>query len=391
MEYFLIMDNKLQGHVKRGCGMEKLRAPVLVAKPFLPPLDEYTDIIREIWQTNHLTNNGPIHSRLEEQLKDYLLVSHVSLFCNGHLSLEIAIKALRLSGEAITTPFTFASTTHAIVNNNLRPVFCDIETETFNIDAAKIEELITDQTCAIIPVHVFGSPCDVDAIETIACKYNLKVIYDAAHAFGVTVKGKGIGNFGDISMFSLHATKNFHSIEGGALSYNNAGLKHFLDIIKNFGISSPETVEEIGLNAKMNEFQAAMGLLNLRYVDALIQNRKNIVEYYRSNLSEVKGLRFLSDKESVKHNYAYFPIVIDKEVYPLTRDDLHSKLQKAGIFARKYFYPLTTDFACYKNKYSRMNLSKAKLISDSVLILPLYSDMDLCTAERICEVISNIS
>jgi dTDP-4-amino-4,6-dideoxygalactose transaminase len=241
-----------------------------------------------------------------------------------------------------------------------------------------------------MPVHVFGSPCDVYAIENIARKYNLKVIYDAAHAFGVTVDGKGIGNFGDISMFSLHATKVFHSIEGGALSYNEGGLKRFLDIVKNFGISGAESVEEIGLNAKMNEFQAAMGLVNLRYVDGLIQKRRGVVECYRSNLSGVKGIRFLRDRESVRHNYAYFPIIVDKAAYPLARDELHGKLQENNIFARKYFYPLTTDFACYKNKYPRMSLPKAEAVAGGVLTLPVHHDMDLCVAKRICEVIGDI-
>jgi len=369
--------------------MNKMVKEILVTKSFLPPIEEYTNMIEQIWENNWLTNNGPLHNEFAEKLNDYLQVDNCTLFSNGHLALETAIKALGLTGEVITTPFTFASTTHAIVNCGLKPVFCDIEMDTFNIDSQKIEDLITENTTAIIPVHVFGNPCDVYAIEKIAKKHNLKVIYDAAHVFGVEVNGKGIGTFGDVSMFSLHATKVFNSIEGGLLTYADSLYSRIFNLLKNFGITGPETVESTGINAKMNEFQAAMGLVNLRYVDSEIAKRQQVAKCYRENLKEVKGIKYIDDITDVKHNYAYFPIVVDENEFGMSRDTLHEKLQEYKIFARKYFYPLTVDFECYKGRFDG-NMLNARLVANRVLTLPMYGDLELSDVEYICKLVQQI-
>lgn len=355
--------------------MKKFEYPINVTKSFLPPFEEYESVIKQIWNNRWLTNNGPIHMELENEITKYLKVNQSTLFTNGHLALDIAIKSMNLKGEVITTPFTFASTAHAIVSNNLKPVFCDINLKNFTIDVEKIEALITDKTCAIIPVHVFGYPCNVKAIEQIAKKYNLKVIYDAAHVFGVEIDGIGIGNYGDISMFSLHATKVYNSIEGGLLTFKDDTLKDKFNSYKNFGISDYESVKYVGSNAKMNEFQAAMGLVNLRYINEQIINRKIITDIYKSQLKEIEGIYMVEGKANVKHNYAYFPIIIDENKTGISRDELYNKLQEYNVFARKYFYPLITDFDCYKNMYQFNDLYNAKYISDRVLILPLYGDL----------------
>ncbi|MDU3724118.1 MAG: DegT/DnrJ/EryC1/StrS family aminotransferase, partial [Clostridium celatum] len=330
------------------------------------------------------------HNELENKIANYLGVNNATLFTNGHLSLDIAIKALNIKGEVITTPFTFPSTTHAIVLNNLKPVFCDINKEDFTIDVDKIEELITDKTSAIIPVHVFGYPCDVEKIEKIAKDHNLKVIYDAAHVFGVEIGGIGIGNFGDISMFSLHATKVYNSIEGGILAYNNSDLEERLRSLKNFGYISNDEVEVVGLNAKMNEFQAAMGLCNLKYVDEQIKNRKEVARIYREQLEEVEGVYYLNDKEGIKHNYSYFPILVDEECTGITRDELHESLKEYNIYTRKYFYPMIPELECYKGKYNSNNLNVAKYVSDRVLTLPIYGQLNLQDAYNIANNIKEI-
>ncbi|MGL4801681.1 MAG: DegT/DnrJ/EryC1/StrS family aminotransferase [Cetobacterium sp.] len=372
--------------------MKKLQKSIMVTKSFLPPFEEYSKEIEKIWQTNWLTNMGPLHEEFKNKIKNYSKVESVTLCNNGHLALEIALRALDFpkGGEVITTPFTFASTTHAIVNSGLKPVFCDIEMKTYNIDVEKIESLITDKTVAIMPVHVFGNPCDVKKIEVVAQKYNLKILYDAAHAFGVEIEEDGIGTFGDISMFSLHATKVFNSIEGGLLTYNDSALQKKLRLFKNFGITGPETVEAVGLNSKMNEFQAAMGIVNLRYIDEQIEKRKLITQSYRTSLKNIEGISFIDDLDNVKHNYSYFPIVIDEKIFGKTRNELFNELQKYNIFTRKYFYPLVTDFDCYKEEYKNVELPKAKYISDRVLTLPIYGELDLETVEYICEVIKKI-
>lgn len=370
--------------------MEKFDKIINVTQSSMPPIDEFKEMISDIWESKWLTNNGKFHEELKLRLNDYLKVSHSELFSNGHLALEIAIKSLNLKGEVITTPFTFASTTHAIVNNGLVPVFCDINEDDYTIDVNKIEQLITEKTIAIMPVHVFGYPCNIEKIQEIADKHNLKVIYDSAHAFGVEINNIGIGNFGDISMFSCHATKVYHTIEGGILTFNNEEFKRNLYLLKNFGISGPETVELVGTNSKMNEFQAVMGILNLKYIDENINKRKKITETYRSYLMKIEGIKFLTDIERVKHNYSYFPILIDEKIFGMNRDKLAEELKKYNVVCRKYFYPLITDFECYRNQYHSKDTPLAKKIANQVLTLPIYSELDLDDVKKICEIIGKI-
>ena len=361
---------------------------ILVTKSSMPALDEYTNEIKELFMSHWLTNNGIKHEKLEKKLCEYLNVKNTTLFCNGHMALYTAIKALNLKGEVITTPFTFASTTHAIVQNGLTPVFCDINRDDYTIDVNKIESLITDKTCAIVPVHVYGNICNVKKIEEIAKKYNLKVIYDAAHAFGVEYNNESILNYGDISMLSFHATKVFNTIEGGALIYSDDNLKQKLYELKNFGITDPEHVESVGMNCKMNEFQAAMGICNLRHIDEEIAKRKIIVERYIDNLKDTKGIKICIKSDNIKSNYAYFPIVVEDN-HSLTRNELFDKLQENNICVRKYFYPLVNDYDCYKNDYSSEDTPIAKDIANRVMTLPLYADLSLDDVDRICNVIKD--
>ncbi|HIW32267.1 MAG TPA: DegT/DnrJ/EryC1/StrS family aminotransferase [Candidatus Paenibacillus intestinavium] len=362
----------------------------MVTKSFLPPLNEYVQEIERIWSSHWLTNNGHIHNDFESKLSEYLNVEHIALLTNGHLALETALRNLDLEGEVITTPFTFVSTTHAIVNAGLTPVFCDIDINTYNIDVSKIESLITEKTTAILPVHVFGNPCDVEAIDVIAKKYGLKVIYDAAHAFGVEISGRSIASFGDISMFSLHATKIFHSIEGGVLATNNGNHKKLIELYKNFGISGPEDIELIGINAKMNEFQAAMGLINLRYIENHIEVRKKITNLYKRNLLGVPGLSFLGEMQNVKYNYSYLPVLVDPSLYGRNRNELHEKLKEYNIFTRKYFYPLVNDATCYKGKLNSVT-PVARVVAENILTLPIYSTLELEDADRICNILKQLA
>ena len=364
-----------------------MKNPIQVTRSSMPEFEEYIEEIRELWDTHWLTNMGTKHKNLESQLLYYLNVPNITLFTNGHLALECIIAALNLKGEVITTPFTFASTTHAIVRNGLKPVFCDINPDDYTIDVEKIESLITEKTSAIIPVHVYGNVCDIEAIDRIAKKHNLKVIYDAAHTFGVTVNGQGIGTFGDASMFSFHATKVFNTIEGGAVTYNDSSIKQVLNDLKNFGITGPETVEYVGGNAKMNEFQAAMGICNLRHVNGEISKRKKVVERYIDNLKDIAGIQLSKEQMDVESNYAYFPVVFDG--YKMTRDEVFEKLKDNDIVARKYFYPLTNSFECYKDQYDVDETPVAKYIAERVLTLPLYADLALEDVDRICEIIKS--
>lgn len=360
-----------------------------VTRSSMPSIDEYVKQITPLWETRWLTNMGENHNKLQNELCDYLSVKNVSLFTNGHLALEAAIAAMDLKGEVITTPFTFASTTHAIVRNGLTPVFCDVNPEDYTMDASKIEELITDKTSAIIPVHVYGNVCNVEEIEKIAKKYNLKVIYDAAHTFGVEYKGKGIGSFGDASMFSFHATKVFNTIEGGCVTYGDDSLTKKLQIQKNFGMEDSENYTEVAGNSKMNEFQAAMGLCNLVHIDNEIAKRKKVVERYIEKLGNTLGITTWKEQKDVKHNYAYFPILFNKEVFGLSRDEVQEKLGEKGIFARKYFYPITSEFACYKDKFEIQSTPVAKKAASEVLTLPLYADLSLDDVDLICDIILN--
>ena len=360
---------------------------ILVTQTSMPPYEEYIEEIKDIWESHWLTNMGPKHNLLESKLKKYLTVDNISLFTNGHNALELCLQALNLSGEVITTPFTFASTTHAIVRNGLMPVFCDINPLDYTIDVTKIERLITDKTTAIVPVHVYGHVCNIEEINRIAKKYGLKVIYDAAHVFGVRYKGIGIGNFGDASMFSFHATKVYHTIEGGAICYHNEELGRELYKLRDFGIKDAETIDGIGSNAKMNEFVAAMGLCTLRHVDGEIAKRKRVVECYRSCLDRVDGIQLPPIQNDVESNYAYFPIVIDEKKFGSTRNEIFERLAENNIHARKYFYPLTSAFDAYHGIYDVNATPVALHISKRVLTIPLYSDLELEDVERISNII----
>ena len=364
---------------------------ILVTRSSMPPLDEYIEEIKSIWDTHWLTNMGTYHKQLEKGLADYLEVENISLFTNGHLSLELVLQAMNLSGEVITTPFTFASTTHAIVRNGLTPVFCDINEENYTIDVTKIESLITDKTSAILPVHVYGNLCDVEEIERIANKYGLKVIYDAAHAFGEKYKEKGIGTFGDASMFSFHATKVFNTIEGGAITFSNKSLGKELYKLKNFGIQSEEVIDGIGSNAKMNEFQAAMGICNLRHVNNEIAKRKKVVNRYKDNLKNIEGIKLLQENKDMKCNYAYFPVVFDEKVFGFTRNEVSDKLKENNIYSRKYFYPLTNTFECFHGRYDVDMTPIAQHIAKRVLTLPLYADLSLEDVDYICDIILSMN
>ena len=362
---------------------------ILVTQSSLPQFDEYIDEIKSIFETKWLTNMGEKHKELEKRLKEYLNVKNISLFTNGHMALTIAIQAMNLpeGGEVITTPYSFSSTTHAIVQNRLKPVFCDINEEDYTIDVDKIEELITPKTVAILPVHVYGHVCDVERIERIAKKHNLKVIYDAAHVFGVKYKGKSIANYGDISMFSFHATKVFNTIEGGALVYNDDSLKNCIDKLKNFGINGPESVQYVGTNAKMNEFCAAMGLCNLRHLDEEIKKRGMVYNRYLERLCNIEGITVSKIQKDTVPNYAYFPIIFNKEIFGKTRNEVMEQLAEQNILTRKYFYPLINDYECYRNEYNSEETPIAKRISDNVLTVPMYADLALEDVDRICDII----
>ncbi len=355
-----------------------------VTRSSMPSFDEYCEEIKGIWENRWLTNMGPIHNKLKVSLADYLKVSNIELFVNGHLALYVAIKALGLNGEIITTPFTFASTTNAIVQAGCTPVFCDVKPD-FTIDEAKIEDLITDKTVAILGVHVYGNICDVEAIQKIADKHSLKVIYDAAHAFGVEYRGKGICDFGDASMLSFHATKVFHTIEGGALCFKDAALQSEIAKWRNFGLSGDE-LDNFGTNAKMNEFQAAMGVCNLRHIDEEIESRKQAFLRYSERLSGVDGLTVLPLSDKIKQNYAYYPVLIDAEKFGLNRDGLAEKLALQGISARKYFYPLVSENKGFGADLTA-NTPNAKYYSCNILCLPLYAHLENQDTDKICEII----
>lgn len=361
---------------------------ILVTQSSMPPYEEYIEAIKPLWDTHWLTNMGKYHKELEEKLREYMDVPELSLMVNGHMSLEMAIQAFNFSegSEVITTPFTFISTTHAIVRNRLQPVFCDVKLSDGTIDEAKIEDLITEKTVAIVPVHVYGNVCNIEEIQKIADKYNLKVIYDAAHAFGVKYKGKGIGSYGDASIFSFHATKVFNTIEGGAVSFSDHKIYEKLYNLKNFGIRGEELVVEVGANAKMNEFAAIMGLCNLKYIDQVLAERKIRYNYYKENLCQVKGIQFFQDNPNTNINYAYFPILIGKD-YKISRNELYDLLKEHNIYSRKYFYPLTSDQACFKNRYKKVELENARKLAEQVLVIPFYEKMELEQIDRIINII----
>jgi len=366
-----------------------LQERINVTQSSMPTYEEYCEEIKELWDSRWLTNNGSKHEQLRRELNRYLGVERTELFTNGHMAIELGLLALGLEpgAEVITTPFTFASTTQAIVRCGFVPVFCDVEPVTFTIDPAKIEALITPRTGAILPVHVYGNICDVEAIQSIADKHGLKVLYDAAHTFGVRYRGRGIGEFGDMSCFSFHATKVYHSVEGGCACFREEELGEKLARLKNFGIATQESVTDIGPNAKMNEFCAAMGLCNLRHVDEEIEKRGRAVARYRMRLEGIAGVQLVPIQENVVSNYAYFPVVFDKAVFGADRDEVFAVLADMNITARKYFYPLTNTFDCYEGKFDLGHTPVALDISRRVLTLPLYADLDEATIDCICDIV----
>lgn len=359
-----------------------------VTRSSMPPIEEYVEEIRALWESRWLTNYGVKYNVLEKELCNYLGVENIAMFNNGHSALEVALSSWNLTGEVITTPFTFVSTTNAICRSGLKPVFCDIDQDSLCIDVNKIENLINEKTKAILPVHVYGRVCDVDGIQKIADKYGLKVIYDGAHAFGVTLRGKGIGNFGDMTMFSFHATKVFHTIEGGAIAYRNRDSVKLIKELQNFGLSDNGDVYHVAGNFKMNEFQAAMGICNLKYIDQNIKRRKKVFERYIERLDNIQGIIIPKKQQNVNSNYAYFPVIFYQKLFGKNRDYILDELKSYNIFARKYFYPLTNEYSVYNRLgYKEYNTPIAKNISNNVLTLPLFDDLTVEDVDNICDII----
>jgi len=372
--------------------IEPFEQNIYVTRPVLPKLEEVTDKLQDIWMSKWLTNNGPQHLMLEEDLTEFLKVPYVSLFNNGTIALIVACQSLRLQGDVITTPFTFAATPHVLSWNNINPIFCDVDEETMNIDADKIESMITPHTSAILAVHVFGTPCNVEKIQEVADRYGLRVVYDAAHAFGVEIDGKGIGKFGDISMFSFHATKLYHTVEGGALVHGNKDLKQRIDLLKNFGIKNEDEVVMPGINGKLDEIRAAIGRIMLKYVDAEQDKRRRLHAVYNEELGDVAGIKLMPNcGENVKRNYQYYVIRIDEEVFGKSRDDVYDELKKYNVYARKYFHPLCSEFTCYRQLNSSRveNLPVANVIGKQVLSLPMYGDLTADEVRKICAIIKS--
>lgn len=370
--------------------MIHINRPIFVTQPSLPPFDEFIEYLKEIWETKIITNIGPFHMKFEQALKEYLGVKYISVFSNGTLALITALQSLRITGEVITSPYSFVATTHSLWWNNIKPVFVDIESEHFNLDPDKIEAAITKNTTAILPVHVYGNPCKTEAIERIADKYGLKVIYDCAHAFGVTIEGNSVMNFGDLSVMSFHATKVFNTIEGGAIVCHDENTKIRVDYLKNFGFVDEVTVTTPGINAKMNELQAAYGLLQLKYIKECINKRKTITNVYRKCLSNLNGISFPNDINNVNHNYSYFPILVDSNKYCKTRDELYEVLKQHNIFSRRYFYPLISQFPTYRGLSSaaNTNLPTAEKVALQVICLPIYPELEISIVEEICNLIA---
>ena len=360
-----------------------------VTRSSMPPFEEYCEEIKQLWDSRWLTNMGAKHQQLAERLTGFLDAAHMDILTNGHLSLELSLQALELEGEVITTPFTFASTTQAIARTGLTPVFCDVDPVTLTMDPAKIEVLITEKTCAILPVHVYGNFCDVEAIGAIGRQYGLKVLYDAAHAFGARYKGLGAGAWGDVSCFSFHATKVFHTLEGGGVCFQDEDFGRRLASLKNFGLSDPETAAVWGGNAKMDEFRAAMGLCILRYVAGEIERRGEVEAYYRKRLEGTPGLRLMSLRPEVQPNHAYFPVLFEERAFGASRDQVWKALKEQDIMARKYFYPLTSSFPCYQGKFDPGNTPVALEASRQVLCLPVYGELSEEIVDRICGILLN--
>lgn len=362
---------------------------ITVTSPLLPDLCEFNVLLREIWQSKWITNAGTFHRQLETELASYLKVPYISLFTNGTLPLITALQALRITGEVITTPYSFVATTHALWWNGIKPVFVDIDPVTCNLNPAKIEAAITPKTTAIMPVHCYGKPCDTEGIQQVADKYGLKVIYDAAHAFGVDVNGESVLNAGDMSTLSFHATKVYNTIEGGALVMHDAATKKRIDYLKNFGFAGETEVVAPGINSKMDEMRSAYGLLNLRQVDAAIATRQKVAEMYRAALKDVAGIRFFHDMPGVRHNYSYFPIFVDAEEYGMTRDEIYFKMKSQNVLGRRYFYPLISDFSTYRGLPSatQENLPVATRIAEEVICLPMHHALTDADLNRVIDII----
>lgn len=365
------------------------KPPIYVTQPFLPPLGEFIPYLEQIWESRWLTNCGPFHQQLEQALCDYLGIEHIALFTNGTIALVTALQALRVTGEVITTPYSFVATSHSLLWNGIKPVFVDIDPDTLNLDPTKIEAAITPHTTAIMPVHCYGHPCDVEAIQKIADNYNLRVIYDAAHAFGVQDAGGSILRHGDLSVLSFHATKVFNTFEGGAIVCPDAKTKMRIDHLKNFGHVGEVTVVAPGINGKMSEFNAALGLLQLKHIDRALSQRKAIAAVYRERLKDIKGIHCLNDAGEKVANYAYFPILVGAD-YPLSRDEIYQKLKDRDIHPRRYFYPLISDFPMYRGLPSahRENLPMATIAAQQVLCLPIYPDLEISAIEEITGIIA---
>ncbi|MBO4400601.1 MAG: DegT/DnrJ/EryC1/StrS family aminotransferase [Selenomonadaceae bacterium] len=372
--------------------LEPFRERIYVTRPVLPTLEEVTSKLRDIWDSKWLTNNGPQHSMLELELAEFLKVPYLSLFNNGTIALMVACQSLRLSGEVITTPFTFAATPHVLSWNNITPIFCDVDAETMNLDAEKVESMITPHTTGILAVHVFGTPCDVEKLQEVADRYGLKIIYDAAHAFGVELDGRGIGNFGDISMFSFHATKLYHTLEGGALVHGDKNLKPRIDLLKNFGIKNEDEVVMPGINGKLDEIRAAIGRIMLGYVEGERLKRRQIYEIYEEELGGVAGITLMPEVSAdVKLNYQYYVIRIDEKVFGRSRDEVYDALRDYNIFSRKYFHPLCSEYTCYRQLSSSRveNLPVANQIARQVLSLPNYGELALDDVRKICAILKS--
>ena len=372
--------------------LKPFEKPIHVTRPFLPPLENFCAGLEEIWESKWLTNNGPVLKRYTRQLCNYFETDNLSLFNNGTLALQIGLQGMGISGEVITTPFTFVATTHALYWNKIRPVFVDIEPDYYTLDPQKVEQAITPWTTAILGVHVFGHPCDHKALEDIAKRHNLRLIYDSAHAFGVKVNGQSIAHLGDLSMFSFHATKLYHSFEGGMLIFKEAGLKKTFDYLKNFGFKSEVEVVMPGTNAKMNEVQALMGEQVLKYLDEVIKKREQLYEVYREQLRDIPGIRMPATLDrNVTYNFAYMPIEVEEKHFGISRDDLYTRLKDYNVFTRRYFYPLICDFACYQHLSLTDPLTTARRVADQILTLPIYDKLEKEDVVKICEIIKSIN
>jgi dTDP-4-amino-4,6-dideoxygalactose transaminase len=372
--------------------LKPFEKPIYVTKPYLPDLDDFKEALKEIWDSGWLTNNGPILQRFTRELCNYFETDNVCLFTNGTLALQIGLQGMGIAGEVITTPFTFVATTHALYWNKIRPVFVDIEPDYYTLDPEKVEAAITPWTTAILAVHVYGHPCKVNALADIARRHNLMLIYDAAHAFGVHVGNKSIAHFGDMSMFSFHSTKLFHSIEGGMISFQDSGNRNIFDYLKNFGFKNEIEVVMPGTNAKMNEMQAQMGSMILGQINEIIEKRKKISMIYRERLKDIPGIYVRPElPKEVRYNYAYFPVEVHENEFGISRDQLYEKMKEYNVYARRYFYPLVCDYACYQSISVKDPLTVARKAAERILTLPIYYDLSLEDVEKICDIVIEIS